>query len=163
MNNDNLIYKMYFFVPYNISDIQKGIQAGHCVEQYAFKYNTPEYKNFVQNHKSWIVLNGGTTNNSKDINRRGSLDKIWDILQENNVNSIDFIEPDLNDARTAVCFLADQRVYDFDDYPLYETWLNQNYPTDYNHVPACKDEYLKLIGGHTNMILKELIYKKPLA
>ena len=29
--------RMYFFVPYNISPIQKSIQAGHAALEYAYK------------------------------------------------------------------------------------------------------------------------------
>lgn len=54
-------YRMYFFVPCNISEIQKGIQAGHAALEYAFLYgDTDEYKSFIVNDKTWIILNGGT-------------------------------------------------------------------------------------------------------
>ena len=57
--------RLYFFVPYNISPIQQAIQAGHAALEYAFKYgNTEEFIDFVTNHKTWIILNGGTTNDS---------------------------------------------------------------------------------------------------
>lgn len=54
--------RMYFFVPYNISEIQKGIQAGHSALEYALKYGrTKEFLDFVENHKTWVILSGGTT------------------------------------------------------------------------------------------------------
>ena len=65
---EKLNYRMYFFVPYNILDIQKGIQAGHVVEQYAAKHKSAAYDDYVENHKTWIILNGGPTNNSYNLN-----------------------------------------------------------------------------------------------
>ena len=53
---------MYFFVPYNISPIQQAIQAGHAALEYAWKFfEKNDYKAFMQD-KTWIILNGGTTN-----------------------------------------------------------------------------------------------------
>jgi hypothetical protein len=55
--------RMYFFVPYNISPIQQAIQAGHAALEYADKYASDEiFIKFVREHKTWVILNGGTTN-----------------------------------------------------------------------------------------------------
>ena len=56
--------RMYFFVPYNISPIQQAIQAGHAAVEYARLHgHTWLFKDFATNHKTWIILDGGTTNN----------------------------------------------------------------------------------------------------
>ena len=34
MNVTELEYRMYFLVPYNLSPIQQGIQAGHALQEY---------------------------------------------------------------------------------------------------------------------------------
>ena len=48
--------RMYFLVPYNISEIQKSIQAGHAALEYAHQYkDDPETWEFVKDHKTWIV------------------------------------------------------------------------------------------------------------
>jgi len=100
---------MYFFVPYNISDIQKGIQAGHCALEYAFQYgHTLSYTDFIRNDKTWIILNGGTTHNSGE----GTLNQIEGALMANMIRYASFYEPDLNSALTAICFLANEKVWD---------------------------------------------------
>lgn len=123
----DLELRMYFLVPYNISEIQKGIQAGHAAVEYALKFgNTNLFKEFAKNHKTWIILNGGTTNNSFD--NPGTLQEVRDVLFRYNSDSLEeinfsfFKEPDLNDALSAICFIADERVFNFTDYPDFREW-----------------------------------------
>jgi len=63
---NNLEKRMYFLVPYNISPIQQAIQAGHSMGEYALKYGRYDSDHliweFLEKWKTWIVLNGGTTN-----------------------------------------------------------------------------------------------------
>lgn len=174
--HDILDKRMYIFVPYNISEIQKGIQAGHAVEQYAYKYNGDlEYVDYVSNHKTWIILNGGTTNSNRNFDglSEGSLNNIFDSLVENKIKFAYFNEPDLNNALTAVCFLTDERVFNWTDYPLFED-LNKDAYTikglDINGNPSIinwnyisEEKYENLIGGSKNVFLKKLIKDKKLA
>ncbi len=180
--------RMYLLVPYNIMPIQKGIQSGHAAEQYAYemikdvlqnisvgkavmtdKLNT--WLDYVKNHKTWIILNGGTTNSSEgeDGLPIGSLDKLLLSLEENDVFHSYFDEPDLNDALTSICFLADEKVWDFDTYPTYEKWslnlweLYQNYDDGLGGPDVSMEAYEKYVGGKQNAVLKEIIYKRPLA
>lgn len=147
-------YRMYFFVPYNISDIQKGIQAGHAVEQYANKFHDdPNYQDYVNNHKTWIILNGGTTNNVT-----GTLNQIRRDLIDNDIKFAEFREPDLNDALTALCFLVSSQVYES---LSYDEWAEAIRNGDPNLDP--KQTYESYIGGLNNMFLKELITDKKLA
>jgi hypothetical protein len=76
---NNLELRMYGLVPYNISPIQQGIQFGHAVVEYSQKIQsfksgilskTETYRNisnqydeWADNWKTFIILNGGTTNN----------------------------------------------------------------------------------------------------
>lgn len=171
-------YRMYFFVPYNISEIQKGIQAGHAALEYAFLYgDTNEYKSFIVNDKTWIILNGGTTRgvNWKSDLGMGSLNEISQALWDNLIPLATFSEPDLNFALTSVCFLADERVWDFESYPDFENvlweetlatslgykrtreFLIQKYPEHYQ--TWVRD----VIGGEKNVFLRELIRNKKLA
>ena len=170
--------RMYFFVPYNIMPIQQGIQAGHCAEQYALKYNImPQWQEYVQDHKTWIILNGGTTNNTSSVtkNLRGSLNVIGDTLQKEEIPYASFYEPDLNDALTAVCFLADEKVYDMENYPMYDEYCSREKErmtigkdgiVNAIHITFPEkptEEYIQFVGGPKNFILKELIYRKRLA
>ena len=125
----DLEYRMYFFVPYNISDKQMGIQAGHSLGEYALKYGrfNPVHLvwDFLEHWKTWIMLNGGTTNSNRDFTMvsAGSLNQIADELVENEIEMAYFIEPDLNDALSSVCFICDERVFNKKDYPEFVDWL----------------------------------------
>jgi len=180
-------YRLYFFVPYNISDIQKGIQCGHAVEKYVYQHGkTEEYEDYYENSKTWIILNGGTTN--MDLDNPGTLDQIWrDIVHFNNVHHDErieikkayFQEPDLNNALTSLCFLADERVWDYETYiDLKDFIITKNIPTDYQlqslirrtdyeelktrYSPEYK-EWVESLGGIKNVYLRELIKGKKLA
>ncbi len=164
MKNRRLEYRMYFFVPYNLSDVQKGIQAGHCALEYAYKFNkNNDYISFIENDKTWIILNGGTTNSSRDSNGElnGSLNRIVETLSNNNINNTIFNEPDLNNALTSVCFLADERVFNYEDYPDYEDAVKNNMWGSINY----KDykDWVHFMGGDKNVFLRELIKGKKLA
>jgi hypothetical protein len=146
---------MYFLVPYNLSDIQKGIQAGHAALEYANKYgHTHLYQKFIERHKTWIILNGGTTRTEmydpgimqielqKIINYNKTYgDKIQYSL---------FYEPDVNNALTAICFICDERVWTTPDYEefedlTYDTWVTNE------------------IGTLKNVVLRDIIKDKRLA
>lgn len=50
-------YRLYFFVPYNISDIQKGVQSIHAAIQYTIQYaQNQDFKDFFINDKTVIIL-----------------------------------------------------------------------------------------------------------
>lgn len=106
--------RMYFFTIYQLTGIQAGIQCGHAALEYAYQYGqTEEYIDFITNWKTWIVLNGGTTNADRDFEGipTGSLNLIGDQLQDNDIEFSYFVEPDLNNALSALCFIADERVF----------------------------------------------------
>lgn len=154
---NNLEKRMYFFVMYQLKEIHAGIQCGHAVEQYAQNYkDDPEYIDYVKNHRTWIVLNGGTTNSNP--NNVGTLNQILLDLEENNIKHGYFYEPDLNYSLTAVCFLCDERVYDYILYPDQDELMRGS---DFSDVEY--DEWVKYIGGDDNRFLRELIRGKRLA
>lgn len=142
--------RMYFFVPYHLSGIQKGIQAGHSALEYANLYaNTPEFKYFIQSHKTWIILNGGTTSDLQGVS---------EALHYYGINFSRFREPDLDNALTSVCFLAPEQVYDREKYP--------------DLAPCKEDEkyaietikaWVNSLGGINNVVLRRLITGKHLA
>lgn len=154
---ENLEKRMYFFVIYQLTGIQKSIQCGHSVEQYAHNNATdPEYLDYVKNWRTWIVLDGGTTNSN--VKSFGTLNQILISLRENNIKHGYFHEPDLNNALTSVCFLADERVFNLDKYPDYETYVDYN-QNDYMNYK----DWVEYIGGEYNLFLRELIKYKKLA
>lgn len=110
---------MYFFVMYNLSGRQAGIQAGHAaleyVSAYAFDQETPDKDliDFVKNHKTFIVLDGGTS---------GTMIDRMDELAELGIPFAAFREPDLNYSTSAIAFLVNESEYDpSEDEILYKT------------------------------------------
>jgi hypothetical protein len=116
-----LRYRMYGLVPYNISPIQQGIQFGHGVVDYGMKYATaPEYLRWATIDKTFIILNGGTTNDKFDMKSGlpfGTLNQHALMLHNRGVRIQIFNEPDLGDQLTAVVFLVEERVWDKKMYP----------------------------------------------
>lgn len=165
---EELELRMYFFVPYNISPIQQAIQAGHAALEYANRFHdTPLFKNFIEKHKTWIILNGGSTNNGLSDGNIGTLNKIYSSIIDFNITArlddkIDvekFYEPDLNNTLTAICFICDERVFDFKKYPEQDLFNDILYRDIIEEI----DEYTKMIGGLKNIFLRDLIKGKKLA
>jgi hypothetical protein len=115
--------RMYGLVPYNISPIQQGIQFGHAVVNYELIYGKKKkYVDWANNWKTFIILNGGTTNKNDNNNPffgsiRGTLNKHRDLLVENKIPTAAFYEPDLGDQLTAVVFIVDERVFKAEEHP----------------------------------------------
>lgn len=113
MEKENSEKRMYVLTCYNISEIQKGIQAAHTIAELGVKMwrtssnDNNKYLDWVDNWKTIIVLNGGTTNNDKENKWYGTLQQHRDRLVELGVTISEFYEPDLNDALTAVAFIVD--------------------------------------------------------
>lgn len=137
-------YRLYFLVPYNISSIQKGIQCGHAALEYAYKFgNNQEYIDFIEKDKTWIILNGGTSNHSYNDsiaepltieeenpyilsnadNPIGSMESHWNTLNDFGIKSTFFLEPDANNMMTSICFLVPNQVFNKDDYPNFMSWV----------------------------------------
>lgn len=181
---------MYFFVPYQLTGVQKGIQAGHAALEYARKYGkSEEFIDFMDNWKTWIILNGGTTNSSRDFTgeSQGTLNQIADQLSlgdgiADGIKMAYFKEPDLNDALTAVCFLADERVFNYKDYPDFPEWivtqdlvnedeklnsyidLKMKEEEDYKKLfPGMYPIWVSRMGGPENVFLRNLLKGKKLA
>ena len=109
MTNRN--YRMYGMVNYQLSGIQKGIQFGHAVVEYANDYSRDEeYQQWAKNDKTFIILNGGTTNNTRL--KEGTLNLYLNEAIERGIPVGEFSEPDLGGQLTAFVFLVDDRVFD---------------------------------------------------
>ncbi len=174
--------KMYFFVTYYLSDKQIGIQAGHVALEYADKYGGEEqFIKFNREWKTFIVLDGGTTNNGHDFKGvpLGTMNQILEDLQTNDIQYSIFQEPSLNDALTAICFICDERVFNEKDYPEFVDYLFSislvyveskwksikefSYEELVKKFPTEYKEWVRFLGGVKNVFLRELIKDKKLA
>lgn len=170
-----LEYRMYGLVPYNLSPIQQGIQFGHAVVDYGrtvdgMNPHEAIYKKWADKDKTFIILNGGTTNNNPE--RLGSLNTHMNTMREAGVALQEFHEPDLNDALTAFVFLVDERVWNRE---LYEDFVPEVLPYS-RHKPSEKalsqleernninyKHWVDKIGGETNAFLRKYLRNLKLA
>jgi hypothetical protein len=156
---EKLELRMYGLVPYNISPIQQGIQFGHAVVDYGLQHGmTEQYLDWAQNWKTFIILNGGTTNdNPKWL---GTLNQHAQTLGEMNIPTSCFYEPDLGDQLTAVVFIVDERVFNKEKYPdpVYQNGLEFEQTNQ-----ILQQEFIKSIGGYTNYKLREFLKQFRLA
>lgn len=170
-----LEYRMYGLVPYNISDKQKGIQFGHAVVRYGrtlrknptLQHMLDIYDKYADNDETFIILDGGTTNNS--VEYVGTMNKHLKTLRDAGLLVQDFYEPDLGNQLTAMCFLVDERVFNS---TLYPSFVPETFPYS-RHKPSQKaldevasrnivnyNHWVDKIGGPLNAFLRE--YLKPL-
>ena len=183
--------RMYFFTIYQLTGIQKGIQCGHALGRYALKYGRYDPNHIVWDYlekwETFIILNGGTTNNERDFESIsvGDLNRIADDLLDNDIEFAYMIEPDLNNALSAVCFILDERVFNRKDYPdfvdylfdvkMYKEAKEQTPEENYRFLkklnneelqgtfPEYWKEWVRFVGGVKNVFLRELINNKKLA
>ena len=182
--------RMYFFVNRSLSEIQKGIQAGHAAIEYARHYGTTEeFQNFAKYDKTFILLNGGNSN-SHDQSKYG-LEPFFGTMEELGMelsklcdspyyyNSARFFEPDLNYSLTALAFIVDERAYDTEKYPVFIKWLDQqgtpakdlvefamlpdDSPLPWELRPKFDAWMNTVMGGMLNVHLRNLITGKKLA
>ena len=163
-----LEYRMYGLVPYNLSPIQQGIQFGHAVVEYQqntcdLKPHVDVYNKWAKQDKTFIILNGGTTN--KTIDRLGTLNKHAQSLKDNGVFTAEFHEPDLGDQLTAVVFLVDERVFNRELYPDFVgtpyTWPQHVKPSEKEYAKWGETNnknyaaWVERVGGNKNVFLRE--------
>lgn len=172
--------RFYYLVIYQLTGIQKSLQADHAGKRYGRKYgNDPEYIDYVDNWETIITLDGGTTNDDDDSVFFGTLNQIEDELVVRAIKHSSFREPDLNNALTAIGFLADERVWNTEKFPdfvedgniesgnfqygsyfyQYNSWSNER-----NNVDGqTYDAWVEYMGGENNLFLRELVRDKKLA
>jgi hypothetical protein len=129
---EKLELRMYGLVPYNLSPIQQGIQFGHAVQEYnnMMEYGESlseriQFDKWRKEDKTFIILNGGTTNNNPE--RFGTLNKHMVTLEDMEIKFATFREPDLGDQLTAVVFLVDEYVFNREKYPDPRDPFNQDW------------------------------------
>ena len=190
---NKLELRMMGLVPYNISPIQQAIQFGHAVVEYGQKMKylgehsqslNTQYNDWADNWKTFIILNGGTTNHKTSLEDGlpfGSLNNHLLTLVDNDVEFAQFNEPDLGDQLTAVVFIVDERVFNRKKYPDFEDWVIENYGdlivgsgsayqianeirnSKSKHDKKVYQEWLNLVGGEKNAFLKDFLKNFRLA
>ena len=186
--------RMYGLVPYNISPIQQAIQFGHAVVEYGQKVNGNEfqldsvtYNDWANNWKTFIILNGGTTNHKTSLEDGlpfGTLHNHLLTLMDNDIDFAQFNEPDLGDQLTAVVFIVDERVFNRKKYPDFSDWLmnskygdliraelGENVYTISENIKNSNNkedkksynEWISFVGGEKNVFLRDFLKNFKLA
>jgi hypothetical protein len=186
--------RMYGLVPYNISPIQQAIQFGHAVVEYGQKVNGNEfqldsvtYNDWANNWKTFIILNGGTTNHKTSLEDGlpfGTLNNHLLTLMDNDIDFAQFNEPDLGDQLTAVVFIVDERVFNRKKYPDFSDWLmnskyadliraelGENVYTISENIKNSNNkedkksynEWISFVGGEKNVFLRDFLKNFKLA
>jgi hypothetical protein len=191
MNIEELEFRLYGLVPYNISPIQAAIQYGHAVQEFnnlmidgksnmqsvnfdneLLASNLATFNKWRTKDKTFIILNGGTTNESIDDKWYGSMQKYRNSLYENGILFAEFYEPDLNNTLTAIVFLVDERVWNRDLYEDFvpETLSTSNLNPTENELLELENrnninynDWLKNIGGFKNGFLRKFLKNFRLA
>jgi hypothetical protein len=123
-------FRLYGLIPYQLTGIQQGIQFGHALQELNNYYrDNPEDSNFSdfkiwsEQCKTFIVLNGGTTNNREvGLDFFGTLNNHEKELELMGIKIGSFREPDLGDQLTAIVFVVPECVYNKKDYPEFWDW-----------------------------------------
>jgi len=178
---ENLELRMYGLVNYQLTGIQMGIQFSHAVVEYGQLVKVKggdeleKYNEWANNHKTIILLNGGTTNNN--LNRLGTLNQYIQVLTDKKILCSKFEEIDLGDQLTAIAFIVDERVFNKEKYPDFDftnknqitpgygMWsedpLNPQFMNDNEKLRW--DFWVEFIGGETNLWLRSWLKNFRLA
>lgn len=138
-------YRMYVLVTRHLSPIQKGIQGAHAIVEYSrYHGDTKEYKAWSENDKTIVMLDMHSVD---DL-----VGKACATLYEAEFPYAAFTEMDLGNITTAVAFLADERIFDYDTYGR----SYDDYAKGVGHT-ADYHTWLKIIGGYGAEKVKELV------
>jgi hypothetical protein len=170
---EKLELRMYGLVNYQLTGIQQGIQFLHAVVEYGqgVKWSLgtiklDQYNEWADQHKTVILLNGGTTNTNGE--RLGTMNQHHQLLNEKGIYHSHFNEPDLGDQLTAIAFIVDERVFNKEKYPDFDftnkTQITPGYgvwsedvlnPQFLNENEKMRwDSWVQSIGGETNLWLR---------
>lgn len=173
---EDLEWRMYGIVPYNISDIQKGIQFGHAVQEYnnlmfetisnieeedqEVEFIIDGFNKWREEDKTFMVMNGGTTNDDFNDKFYGTMNIRLEELRKIDIPIGLFREPDLGNQITGIVFLADERcfkkrLYHFDNeealfYPDFKDFLINKIGTK-----LIKDTMISNIGSTIEKVFNE--------
>jgi len=171
-----LEYRMYGLVNYQLSGtIHAGIQYGHAVVEFGQSIKgmglaEKLYDKWADKDKTFIILNGGTTNTNPE--RYGSLNLHYHNLLATGIQVQSFYEPDLGDQLTAVVFLVDERVFNRELYPdfIAETlpWTGRKHTEKQLSELEAKNKknyelWVEKIGGQNNAWLRDFLKQFRLA
>ena len=155
MKKSELTYRMYCLVLRQLNGINKGVQAFHAGLEYANKFhNEEDFQKYITFDKTLIMLDGGIYQD---------LVEIKSLLEVASINHSVFVEPDLNDTITAICFLADERVWDRENYMSCESFLERFDIESNLDIQNAICHWVESIGGFKNAAIVDILKGKKLS
>lgn len=165
--------RMYVLVNGSLSQMQKGIQALHAVVEYGIEHPTEEYQQWATEDKTVIVLDGGTSNSGIEsmdsyyvISYAGDMENNAKFLcEEIGIDFAEFRDPDVNNCLTAIAFIVNEKIYNYEKYPDYID-LKSDYDEDLPNKSLYDSEehYISnWLGGEDNAKLREFLKHFKLA
>jgi len=146
---------MYCLAECHLSSIQKAIQSAHAIVEYSSQYgDTEEYKQWAKKDKTIIILNGGALPEMQSVDG---------FLLQNNIKYATFAEPDMGHMLTSICFLADERVWDYDKFGHSYAEYNFRTTADKMLPKLTPDEWTEWIGGEINKLKKDIVSSLKIA
>lgn len=148
-------YKMYSIVLRHLDGQNKGVQTTHGVCEYIRKHwNDDDLQQWLNTDKILVMLSGGTVLDMSTIMK---------TLKEHNIKFETFEEEDLGDLTTSICVLADEKVWDRENYPTFDIYKLKRSGEGVLDEDALEREYISLVGGIENAIKKEILNSLRLA
>lgn len=150
-------FRMYFLILRHLSGVNKAVQSSHSSFEYSLKYiNNEDFIKYAANDKTIIMLDGGTHQDMVESQK---------ILEENGINHAYFLEPDINNSMTSICFLVEDSIYDREKFKTYEDFYDE-YLENYGYIREdinLYDKWIESIGGKQNEFIHNLIKNKKLS
>ena len=153
-------YKMYGIVCNNISSLQKGIQFGKSIVEYATKYvSNDQYKKWASGDKQVMLYDGGSTNSRRfDGKYIGSMNRYLDELDKHKIEFVSFYQKDLGDQLTCICLLLDERIWDTEKFNDYDGPFIDKHGKDPSQIPY--NYWRSKFGNNEEEINKIFLLKK---
>jgi hypothetical protein len=150
---------MYCLAERHLSPVQKAIQSAHAIVEF-IGHTTPMDEHakvlaqWMDEDKTIIILDGGNSDEMMTC---------LATLKDNHIPFAEFHEPDMGGFLTAICFLVDERAWNYDVYGRsYEEYNCRCYlESGVEHLDY--NGWIDKIGGARGKIIKEMISTRRLA
>lgn len=139
-------YKMYSIVLRHLDGQNKGVQTTHGVCEYIRKHwDDEDLQQWLNTDKTLVMLSGGTVSD---------MSTIMEVFKEHGIKFETFEEEDLGNLTTSICVLADERVWDRENYPTFDIYKFQ---WEGESEEILKTEFISFVGGIKNVVKKEVL------
>ena len=148
-------YKMYSIVLRHLDGQNKGVQTTHGVCEYIRKHwDDEDLQQWLNTDKTLVMLSGGTTFDMHNIKK---------FFTENGIKFETFEEEDLGELTTSICLIADEKVWDRENYPTFDIYKLKRAGEGVTDEETLKKEFISFVGGIENVVKKEVLNSLRLA